>query len=349
MKKLISLMCVCLLVAACWLPALAEESQRSLTTGLPTDQPYRPVLAQIDNSEQARPQWNLSEADIIYEMIFWGNGYTRYLALYNDNLPDEIGPIRGGRVYSAEMQLAWDAPLVTAGGQDSPGTSMFIFQDVNKVPKGMRFDRIQNESQFADYFSSRYDRTHPFRGSFALREAVENEWPTTGPGKPYEPRAPHLAFSSKPTLGVRPADAIRVVYNAQDHVAEFAYNSETNLYERSYMGQPEVDDTTGRQITATNVIVHCAPVTFYKNTASRPVMETTGVGPCYVFIGGTVMQGQWERMQMDDPYTYYVDGEPLILGVGKTFIQMVTPDMYYSPIEANDTSFVFTYTEAIVE
>lgn len=346
MKKLICLLCACLLAAA-GLPTAMAGDARSLTTGRPTDRPYRPVLAEIDNDEQARPQWNLSQADIVYEMIFWGDGRTRYLALYNDNLPDEIGPVRGGRTYSAALQLAWDAPLVTVGGQDTPGTSMYASQDAYRVPAAMRFDLLQNEAQFGKYFSQRQDREAPYRHSFALRAAVENEWPATAPGRAYAPRAPHLAFSSRPMLGRRPAEGLRVVYNADTCVAAFAYNAATGLYERSYMGQPQLDEATGAQLTATNVIVQCAPVTYYKNNAARPLVETTGAGPCYVFIGGTVMQGQWTRVDMDDPCTYYVDGEVLVLGLGQTFVQMVTPDMYFSPVRDGDTEFEFVYTEAI--
>lgn len=342
MKKLISLTCACLLAAACWLPAVAEDAQRSPTTGLPTDRPYRPVLAQIDNSDQARPQWNLSGADIIYEMIIWGSGYTRYLALYNDSHPDEIGPIRGGRVYTAELQLAYGAPLVTVGGQSTAGSDMFAFQTAHGLSLDMRFDLIQNKAGFARFYTERDDRDHPFRRSFALRDAVEAAWPAADDGQPLAPQAPLLTFSDDHTTGERAVDSLRVVYNAGSYVADFAYNGETGLYERSYMGSPQIDDATGEQLTAANVIVHCAPMSYNEGNAARPLMETTGSGPCHVFIGGSVIEGRWQRLAMDAPFAYLVDGKPLVLRPGKTFIQMVTPEMYY--VEDGDAQAEFVYT-----
>ena len=58
----------------------------------------RAVLATINNHPLARPQSGISDADIVYELAAEGN-ITRLLALFQSELPEEIGPIRSARDY----------------------------------------------------------------------------------------------------------------------------------------------------------------------------------------------------------------------------------------------------------
>ena len=72
---------------------------KSPTTGLDWEGEYRPVLVQISNSDGARPHWNMSEADIVYESLLWGPGHTRYSCLFNDNHPEFVGAVRSARLH----------------------------------------------------------------------------------------------------------------------------------------------------------------------------------------------------------------------------------------------------------
>ncbi len=51
----------------------------------------------IENSPDARPQSGLKQAEIVYEAIAEG-GITRFLALYQQNKPQLIGPVRSVRM-----------------------------------------------------------------------------------------------------------------------------------------------------------------------------------------------------------------------------------------------------------
>ena len=58
-----------------------------------------PVTAvMIENSDAARPQSGLSDAGVVYEAIAEG-GVTRFMALYEENQPSSIGPIRSARPF----------------------------------------------------------------------------------------------------------------------------------------------------------------------------------------------------------------------------------------------------------
>ena len=70
----------------------------SPTTGLPGNAEYRPVQVQIDNESTGRPQFGIQAADVVYEAMIEGID-TRLSAIFNDTLPEKVGPVRSSRVY----------------------------------------------------------------------------------------------------------------------------------------------------------------------------------------------------------------------------------------------------------
>ena len=62
-----------------------------------------PIIVTINNHPLARPQSGIADADIIYEMLAEGN-VTRFLALYQSEIPEEVGPVRSARDYFVDMQ-----------------------------------------------------------------------------------------------------------------------------------------------------------------------------------------------------------------------------------------------------
>lgn len=57
-----------------------------------------PFMCIIENSRAARPQSGLSEADIVYETMAEA-GIPRFLAVFYENSPEVIGPVRSVRPY----------------------------------------------------------------------------------------------------------------------------------------------------------------------------------------------------------------------------------------------------------
>src|SRR5690554_7423011 len=97
----------------------------------------RPVLATINNHPLARPQSGISDADIVYEFIAEGN-VTRLLALYQSELPDEIGPIRSARDYFIHVAKGLDAFYVAHGY--SPDAQALLQSDYVDNVNGIQHD-----------------------------------------------------------------------------------------------------------------------------------------------------------------------------------------------------------------
>ena len=56
----------------------------------------RAVAVMINNHPAARPQSGLNKADIVYEVLAEGD-VTRFLAIFQSEQPDNVGPVRSAR------------------------------------------------------------------------------------------------------------------------------------------------------------------------------------------------------------------------------------------------------------
>lgn len=314
---------------------------KSPTTGLDWEGDYRPVVVQISNSKEARPHWNFSEADIVYEAIYWGPSHTRYTLVYSDNHPDYVGAVRSARVYHCEIRQEWDAPFVFYGGQEASGTSIYDFFKANNVAANFRFDGINNGKGF----SRDSTRVSPHNAVSNLQEVLAN-WPTDDDGNPYEPRSHAFSFSSTPSYGSDSAVEIHIPYDSdeKDYYPSYTFNSATREYERWYNGEEQYDGKTNKRIVASNVIVQFAELSFFQNSRSRPVVVLTGSGVMDAFIDGRHIRGTWERKGMNDR-TVFVDmnGEELTLLPGKTFIQIVPNSQQYTYLRDDNAEVVVTH------
>ncbi len=338
--------------------ALAQETAPlSPTTGLAATGAYRPVIVEIDNDVDARPHLNMSEADIVYECIFWGPGYTRYTLVFNDSHPDYVGSVRSSRMYVCVLRQEWDAPFVFWGGQTSKGPCNIIdYFTEHGVTEDFLFsaNRLYNETQMMQvtrpvgvHFRMG-DRPRTGANGVAIvrngaRDAAANiklvaeqYWPQNEDGTSYEPRGHAYLFSDTPTRGDGTAVAIDIQYdNKGVYAPSYTFSPEDRVYERWYRGREQFDGMTGKRIAASNVIVQYVNISYSENIASRPMVGLIGAGPIDAFIDGRHIRGTWTR-EGDNSRTIFADesGEELTLLPGKTFIQIL-------PME-----HTFTYTDA---
>lgn len=306
---------------------------KSPTTGLDWEGEYRPIIVQISNSAEARPHWNMSEADIVYESLLWGPGHTRYSLVFNDNYPDYVGAVRSARLHHCQIRQEWDCPFVFYGGQDTSGTSIYDFFKDNDVSTAFRFDGVKSGAYSAS-FSRTQERVSPHNAVVNLEKLVNDCWPTDDKGEPYKPVSHAFKFSEE-NFSKGYDTAVNMAFSyADDYEPSYVYNVDEGVYERYYNGEKMYDGRTEKEIVASNVIVQFCETYFYNGSASRPVVELTGSGSCDVFIGGGHTRGTWSRKAIGDR-TIYMDmnGEEITLKPGKTFIQLIS------------TADTFTYTE----
>ena len=77
--------------------------------------PGIPIAVMIDDLSAARPQSGLSSASVVWQAPAEG-GIPRYMAIFQETLPKNIGPVRSSRYYYIAWAAEWRAVYAHAGG-----------------------------------------------------------------------------------------------------------------------------------------------------------------------------------------------------------------------------------------
>ena len=111
----------------------------------------RPIAVMIDNHKSAMPQANLSEAELVYEIIV-EYGETRLMAIYKGDNLDKIGPIRSARDYFVDYALENDAIYVHFGEspQAEEAIDKYFVPDINGINESEKYFRRTN-SRYAPH------------------------------------------------------------------------------------------------------------------------------------------------------------------------------------------------------
>lgn len=233
--------------------ALAEQPL-SPTTGLPFDGPYRPILVIINNNVDARPYLSLSEADIVYESIFWGPGHTRYMAVFSDRKPELVGAIRSARPYHAYLRRGWDCPIINYAFSGSDQND--YYSESNGWDRKFLYEATRT-GEYVQFLRRISERFPPHNLAANLLKISEQAWPQNEDGTPHEPRRPLFQFSETPTRGEEDANIIKIIYDGLDDfdiynargnrilkagdteysLKDFMYNEKTKRYEKSEGGK----------------------------------------------------------------------------------------------------------------
>ena len=282
----------------------------SITTGLPTGKADKIMVAQMDNEPNARPQKGIASADIVYEIELYNGGYTRYTAVFNDQIPETIEAVRSTRMVNIDFYLEYGGCFIHFGGQQDAGSN--IYEYVKTVDMQVRFDGLSNSTDF--YRDSA--RSAPNNVICKFQQIYDKvDWDKTTASSP-------LTFSETDyTTGAETATQFEIAYR-DSYTPSYTYDEGTGRYKRFYNGKEYKDGDTGEQITCANVIVQYVTYDWYDGQSDRPKVTTTGTNKCDYFIGGTHFTGYWVRNSLTENTAYYDDaGNPVVFKAGKTFIQ----------------------------
>ena len=227
-------------------PPVASNTVPSTLTGLPVNPSanQRPITAvMIENTPAARPQSGLSQAGVVIEALTEG-GITRFEAFYQDQLASNVGPIRSARPYYLDWALGFDAPYAHVGG--SPTALAEIPQLGVKNLDYMYYPNTYTR------ISSR-PAPHNVYTSISRLIALEksNGWTSSSfSGWPRKPDSP----SKNPTAANITFNISYSTYNVN-----YSYDSQTNSYNRSEGGAPQIDANTNKQLSPKVVIGMIVP------------------------------------------------------------------------------------------
>jgi hypothetical protein len=283
----------------------------SITTGSPVDDATNQnttIAAIIENSLEARPQSGLAQADIIFEAIAEG-GITRFLAIYHDEKPEAIGPIRSARPYFVSWAHGFEAPLAHAGG--SPVALDLIYELGSKD-----IDEFSNSTPF--YRSTERYAPHNLYTSYNnLVQNAESRGLTKAATSPFATR-------QKPTTSPIAAAKISVGISGPQYNSTYTYNATTGSYDRFQYGANH-STADGKTISPNAVI---AIETYYgiDDDGIHSVYQVNGDGAALLFQNGTVENITWSKDSASSDITFKTNDRLATITPGKTWI-VALPDL----------------------
>ena len=287
----------------------------------------RPVAVMINNMIKALPQWGISQADIIYEMLAEGR-ITRFLAIFQDHSKiDKLASIRSARPYYIDIAQSYGAVYIHFGGS---------------VPA---YDAIAKRSDLIsiDGIKGSWEGTVFFRDAQRKKQmGLEHSVYTTGEYldlamEKLTNQGKNLAQSEHPSafkFGERwhdnsavngeAANKVTITFSSS-HKPWFEYNAETEKYLRFQYGDPQMDGVADTQLAIDNVLVLRMKLTELGGDLKLVEVGTTGKGEGFFFTKGKYVPITWEKEKYNSEIKYYtLDGEELVVSRGQTFVSVIT-------------------------
>jgi len=245
----------------------------------------RAVAVMIENHPDARPQFGLSKADIVYEMVTEG-GITRFLALFATSDPPKVGPVRSARTPFLSWVLEYDAGYAHVGG------SADALQNIKTM--GIKdLDQFNNASPYWRDSSRRVAVEHTMYTSVANLRGLftSKKWGTERPS--FEP----WQFSDDVSLSERPESQEEIVPYENEYLVKWVYQKNENAYLRKNGEYNALDASTNKEILAKNVVVLKMKTTQITNSAGKKVakVETIGRGSGYILQNGKKLEVTWQK------------------------------------------------------
>ncbi len=266
-----------------------------------------PVTAVIiENSPDARPQSGLYDAGVVFEAMVEGS-ITRFLALYQEQQPEQIGPIRSLRRNHIDWLSGFDAAVAHVGG--SPvALSRVNSQNVKSLTQF-------NNPEAYRRTNTRFAPHNMYSSRQALLDVHKKRGYTSSNFSGFVRKTPSPATTPEAT-------EVSVAISGPLYNVRFAYDKKTNSYLRFMGGVAHVDEQSNEQI---NPDVFIVMVANYSRDGIYSVYESIGSNTAFIFQDGKVIKGTWEKRKRTENIRFGDEnGAPIGLNPGQTWITLAT-------------------------
>lgn len=282
----------------------------------------RPVAFMVSNSYDSLPQWGISQADIIYEMLAEGR-ITRLLAIFQDpSKIDALASIRSARPYFIDIAQSYGAVYMHFGGSVPAYNAIAARSDLISI------DGIKGNWEGTLFLRDPGRRKSLGRehSVYTDGEKIEEALPKLKADLSLEGSPSAFRFGSEhSTVNGTPAVKITVTYSERNK-PWYEYDAESGEYLRFQFGDPHMDAWQDKQVSVKNLFVLRMPTRDVPDSSLKLVeITTTGQGSGYYFCDGKMVEITWKKAGYNKPITFYTAaGQELTAARGQSFISVVT-------------------------
>lgn len=244
-----------------------------------------PFMAIIENSIDARPQSGLSEADIVYETMAEG-GIPRFIALFQKNSPNKIGPIRSARSYFLNISKEYSLPFAHCG----------YSQEAKTMIENEKLMSL-NEFTFGKYYWRDTIRKAPhnlYTSASNLRKLIAEKDYIKSPNV-------KLTFNKDFWTSDNLNNAKNVALKLNRYY-ETDYTFKDGKYYKSMDGKNSIDMESNTPITASNIIIQITDIKLQKDNQHLDI-TLVGEGNGYIISNGKYTKIKWSKKDLTSQTT----------------------------------------------
>lgn len=317
----------------------------------------RNILIKVSNYPAVvRPQSGLNQADVVYEYEVEG-GVTRFAAIFRDNAPRHVGPVRSGRLMDTNLVPMYEA-IFSYSGASAPVQQLFFRQPWSVAIISPSIGDNCVEAGFCRFPADNLAYEHTM---YADTVKIWERATARGINNPY--RARGFAFGETPDPNGLSVNDLYIDWYGQTD-ARWQWDEVAQHWVRFTDGTAHYDALDGQQIWADNVIVIEVPheerpdlFEEESHSASQQI-DLWGQGRAYLLRDSQYYQGFWRRPCDEPPesptatpegYTVtspcgsrrgtalqlvYGANTPMLMRPGRTWVEVVR---YLGDITLSDT------------
>ncbi|MBT2694238.1 DUF3048 domain-containing protein [Bacillus sp. ISL-55] len=269
----------------------------------------RAVAVVVNNHPKARPQSGLHKADVVHEVLAEGD-VTRFVAIFQSEHPEKIGPVRSAREYFIDLASGFDSFFI-AHGYSPEAKEMLESGAIDNI-NGMQYDGTLFKR--ADF------RKAPHNSYITYKNIVKGA-ETRGYALDEAPAAAvFLSSEEADVLEGTPAGEFMVKYGSPSFDAIYEYDADEQKYHRFNGSEETVDLETKDPVLLDNILVVQMDHQVI-DSAGRRVIDMESGGKGYLFQKGKVNEIQWKNEA--GRIIPYKDGAKAGFVPGKTWINIV--------------------------
>lgn len=278
------------------------------------DQWPRVVGVMVDNHPDARPQFGLNQAKIVYEVPVEGS-YTRFLAIFDQQqIVTQVGPVRSARPYFLDWLQEYDGQAIymhSGGSSEAIGLlKNAVFFNADEFAYGNYYWRDNNFYAPHNLFTS---SSHwQDLSASVVKNSPAGQWTGWPFGEP-------SSTSSQPIKSV-------IIPFAWDYAVVWQYDQDKKVYLR-YLDNAKQIDGDGQQLLAKNVLIQFVAAWILDEQGRRKI-ATTGSGQARILSAGRMIRGKWVKNSLSDRTKFYdTNNQPVNLRAGNTWVEIVPSEV----------------------
>lgn len=270
----------------------------------------RAVAVMINNHPKARPQSGLDKADIVYELLAEGD-VTRFLAVFQSEKPDNMGPVRSARDYYIDIAKGLDALFIAHGYSEK--AKELLERDFVDNLNGMVYD--------GTLFKRASFRKAPHNSYITYENVLKGAKEKKYSMKESPPEFQFLSEEDSESVTGDTANSVMISYSDSGIFnSTYEYDKAAGKYKRYSNGEQTIDYETKEPILVDNLFIIETAHQVIDEVAHKEIDLQSG-GSGYLLQKGKLIEVEWKN---DNGLIVPIkDGKVIPFVQGKTWVNVV--------------------------